>query len=419
MQFLKKLLSNSVVKNGIWMYMLQFFNMIIPLMTLPYVTRILGTEQYGVFSSAFNIVGYLQVVVEYGFSMSASREVALDKSKENLDNIFSEIVIVRGILFLGCIIGLLLFIGFYNMSKLQICSYFLLAISLLGIIFQVDWLFQGLQDMKYIAITNVIARTLSTILIFLFVKNNDGVLLYCLFYASSPIISNIIGLIIIKTKYDIKFVKVHFNNLLREIKKGWYIFTTQFTSRVFGSVGTTFLVFFSTSSTVGIFSAIQKIPNVVLMLWLPISQIIYPVVSKKINKSMEQGLKFVLNLRKKLLIFFGVIISLMIPLSKTIVLMAFGNEYVSSYYWLIPLLLWSFVSIDNGLLGVQILLGSGHDKQYSRCFLISVIVTIISNGYFIYLWGGFGASLAPLLSESVLDVLLLKEVKKLMRKSYE
>ena len=61
------------VKNGIWMYLLQFFNAVVPILTLPYITRVLGSAGYGVFSIAFNIVSYMQVMVEYGFGMQQEK----------------------------------------------------------------------------------------------------------------------------------------------------------------------------------------------------------------------------------------------------------------------------------------------------------------------------------------------------------
>lgn len=97
--------------------------------------------------------------------------------------------------------------------------------------------------------------------------------------------------------------------------------------------------------------------------------------------------------------------------AKPIVWFAFGHEYASSYLLLIPLLAWVVISIDNNFWGVQILLGSGHDKEYSICFQINVLITIFLNLLFIYLWGSVGASLAPLVSEVILDVMLIVIVK--------
>ena len=74
---LKSMLEKTVVKNGIWMYLYYFFNSVFSLLIVPYITRVLGTAEFGVFSIAVNIINYLQVLVEYGFTMSASRKVAL------------------------------------------------------------------------------------------------------------------------------------------------------------------------------------------------------------------------------------------------------------------------------------------------------------------------------------------------------
>ena len=88
-------------KNGVWMYLLQFFNAIVPMLTIPYITRILGAAQYGVFSMALNIVTYLQVVVEYGFGMSATRKVALFE-RENIDRLFTAVLFSRIFLLILC-----------------------------------------------------------------------------------------------------------------------------------------------------------------------------------------------------------------------------------------------------------------------------------------------------------------------------
>ena len=167
---IKDLLSSKEINNGIWMYLLQFFNTVIPLITLPYVTRILGTSKYGVFSTSFNLVGYLQVVVEYGFAMSATREIALEHSQSKINKLFSTILYCRAILFILCILFSIIYLFFWHPSTIQIISYWLLSITLIATMMQENWLFQGLQDMKYISLTNIIARVITTVLIFLCVK---------------------------------------------------------------------------------------------------------------------------------------------------------------------------------------------------------------------------------------------------------
>lgn len=413
---IKNILSNKIINNGIWMYLLQLFNTVIPLITLPYVTRILGTSKYGVFSASFNLVGYLQVVVEYGFAMSATREVALEHDKDKVDKLFSTILYCRGLLLLACVAFSFIYLIVWHPTRIQFLSYWMLMILVLATTIQENWLFQGLEDMKYIAITNIVSRTLTMILIFAFVKDVNDLLIYCFLYAVSPLISNLFGLIIAKIKYNIEFVSVSLKDMIMEFKFGWYIFTTQFTSKVFGAIGVTFLTFLDTSSTVGIFSAIQKIPNALILMWSPISTILYPEVSKKMKVSFFEGKKYVLHIRKYLLLLFLIPIIILSLFASPVVKIAFGDHYAVHAFWLVPLLMWLFVSIDNNFWGIQILLGSGHDKEYSTCFLISVVATILFNWFFIKLWGGTGAAWAPFASELLLDVLLIFAVKNVEKK---
>lgn len=132
--------------------------------------------------------------------------------------------------------------------------------------------------------------------------------------------------------------------------------------------------------------------------------------------SFFEGERFVLHIRKYLLLVFLILIVLLSVFSYPIVKIAFGLSYAVNSSWLIPLLFWLLLSIDNNFWGIQILLGSGHDKEYSACFLISVIATILFNFVFIKLWGGLGAAWAPIASELLLDVLLIVAVKKIENK---
>lgn len=414
-QKLKELLHKKSVQNGAWMYALQFFNMVVPLLTLPYITRVLGSSMYGTFSTALNIVSYLQVVVEYGFIMSATRKVAISGTKD-LNKTFTTVVLGRVLLLVACILISMGYI-FLNIKNKSLCfSFLILLICLLGVCVQMNWLFQGMQEMKYISIVNVVARSVSTALIFIFVKSTSDLYLYCLLYSVSPFLSGFIGLFLAKKKYALHFIKISFKDVLEELKDGFYVFTTQLSAKVFGAIGITFLGIFASSSVVGIYSAIQKIPNVLILLWSPIDQVIYPITSKHYKNGFNEGQKFVKWARKKILPLFIVLAAIIAVFSKPVVQILYGSEYSPFFYWLLPLLAWLIVSIDNNFWGVQNLLGSGHDKEYGEAFQIGVVATIVLNLLFIWLWGGMGAAIAPLVSELVLNILLRWKTSAIVKK---
>lgn len=400
-------INSKSLENGVWLYLLQAFNTIIPLITLPYVTRVLGADGYGTFSIALNIVLYLQVVVEYGFGMSATREVAIsDKSQNKLNILFTTVLYTRLFLYFISILIALLYLILTKATFLLSLSMMVMVLCLFGYCVQQNWVFQGMQEMKYISLVNIVSRSISTILIFIFVKDFNDIVLYSFLYSISPLLSGIIGLIVARKKYRIKIVKVSFNDVTQQAINGWYVFTTQLSAKVFGAIGITFLGLFSTESIVGIYSAIQKIPNIILLAWSPISQVLYPITSQEMALDFNNGLKKVNRYRNVILPIFIVVSVIIAMFSKNIVKFAFGKEYTDYFYWVIPLLLWLIISIANNFIGVQTLLASGKDKEYSFCFQISVVFTILINFILVYFYGGNGAAVAPVISETILFVLL-------------
>lgn len=398
---------NTVIKNGIWMYLLQFFNAVVPLITLPYITRILGASNYGTFSIALNIIIYLQVLVEYGFGMSATRKIAIKEDNPRDDNkLFTSVFVSRlSLLIVACLLSLIYMAVKQTDNSLSLCV-IVLDMMLIGTAFQMNWYFQGKQSMMYISLINIVSRSISVALIFLLVKDSSDLVLYCALYSTSSFLSGIIGFVLAIVSFHLAFVRIHLVDVLNELKDGFYVFTTQLSAKVFGAIGITFLGIFAVESQVGIFSAIQKISAVLMLGWTPIAQVLYPISSKKLSNGFLEGEKYVLHIRNIVMPIF-LLVSLLVGLfSKQIVLILYGTEYISYWYWVIPLLIWMLLSINNNFLGIQILLGSGHDKEYSTIFQISVIITILVNALLISNFKGNGASVAPAISELFLMILL-------------
>lgn len=411
---LKKMTQKTVVKNGLWMYLMQIFNTVVPLLTLPYITRILGASQYGVFSIALNLLTYFQVVVEYGFGMSATRKIALTgKESTILNKTFTAVLFSRLCLLALCGSATLVYFLLSGAEKQERECLVILMLALLGNSMQLNWFFQGIQQMQFISIISIVSRSISVLLTFLLVKDADDLLLYCLLYAVSPFINGILGIAIAHSRYGLKLIRIQVGDIVAELKEGWYVFTTQLSAKVFGAIGITFLGIFATSAEVGIYAAINKIPNMIILAWTPIAQVMYPVSSRKMKESFVTGRKFI---RKVQLIIIPLAVCgavLISAFSKPVIRIAFGEEYAAFSYWVIPMLAWLVTAINNNFWGIQTLLGSGHDKEYSRCFQIGVVCTIVLNLILIYFFKGNGACIAPFLSEVILGILLYIEIKKI------
>lgn len=412
---IKSLLKAKAARNGIWLYCAQIFNLVCPMLSLPYVTRILGADKYGVFSIALNIITYLQVLVEYGFGMSATRKIAQSDDDSHINRLFSSVLLSRGLLLILSIMISVAYIAFANGDTEENVCIIILSLTLVATTFQLNWLFHGKQDMMYPAILTMVSRMLSLIFTIAFVKAASDIYLYCVIYSVFPLIGNTVSLLFAKKQYKIKLEKVSISNICCELKDGWYVFTTQMSSKVFAGIGVTFLGIFATTFETGVYSTIQKIPYILTLIWSPIGQVIYPMLSQKYDDSFECGLDYVKKMMRFFVSAFFLMCLLIGVFAKPIVYVVFGNEYVPFFYWIYPQLLWAFFGILNNFLGVQILLASGYDKVYARCFYMGVVFNIAINLLLIMRLGGWGASIAPLCSEVFLTVLMLCSILKIKK----
>ena len=408
---MNKIWNSRLLKNGIWLFILQVFNTVVPMITLPYVTRILGTAGYGDFSLALNWILYFQVIVEYGFGYWGSRKVATS-GRDELQRTFSMIITSRIILLLFSFIAMCIVYFLSGKSINHFICMCILFSMVLGVAFQLTWLFQGMQNMKFITIINAISRLISVILIFVLVKQSDDVYLYCFLYSCTYIFSAIIGLYMSNRLYGLNVMFCSIKDARFAFIEAWPLFISQAMSKVLSGFGVTVLGMLATNSAVGIYSAIYKIPYTMALFFNPVSQAIYPDISVAFSKSKKTGYKRVKRIASLVIpLFFSAAIIIAL-LHHPLITILFGNEYSNYSEVLIPLAAWFVLSIVNNFLGIQILVASGHQKEYSKAFLISAVSSIalyLILGYFFDL---LGIAFATCAAEFLLTVLLIFDVKK-------
>ena len=401
---INKALKSKVFSNSIYLYILQIFNTIIPLLTLPYITRILGDDQYGIFSKMLNYVIYLQAVVEYGFNLAGARKISLCNSENERNKIFSSIMYSRMLLFLlsSVIIGILLF--FVAETPTHRLCMLILSLLLVGEVFTQTWFLQGLQHMKVIMLISVISRSLSTLCIFLFVNNVSDLLLYAVLYVVTNLLTAGVGTIIVIHKFNARLLKFDFVNVKNSLQDGWPLFTTSFASKVCSGFAITVLGMFCSDAVVGGYSAIQKIPYILVMLFAPIAQALYPYICRLYVENTARGVKALKILAMCILSICLVGVLLLIFMRSLIIEVLYGTEYIQYSNLIIPLACWLFFSIANNFLGIQILVARGYQKQYSRCFMISLLILVALNLLGGYLFGASGVAIATMLGEGVLTI---------------
>lgn len=402
---IKQILKSKVFSNGVYLYILQVFNVIIPLLTIPYITRILGDSQYGVFSKILNYITYCQAIVEYGFTLAGARRITLwCNSGEERNKIFSSITYSKILLIIiSCPIVMVLTFTIAKNSTQKVCM-LILALMLVAEAFTQTWIFQGLQYMRPIMFVSVISRTISTVCMFAFVKKPDHLLLYALLYVSTNLITALLGTTIVMKKFKIRFTFINKDELFFVLKDGWPLFTTSFASKLCSGFAITSLGFFCTDAVIGGYSAVQKVPYILVMMFAPVGQAIYPFICRLYDDNLNKGIKFLKVIASIVLCVCMIGVVIIIILRDWLIGFAFGKDYLCYAELIIPLAVWMFFSIANNFLGIQILIARGYQKQYSRCFLISIVVLVVLCLALGYLAGAMGVASATLMGELVLTV---------------
>lgn len=392
---------------------LQGVNIIVPFLTVPYVTRVFGASTYGVFAVALNWVTYFQMIVEYGFDLSATRRVvgAADDPKK-LNALVSAVVAARLLLVALCLVVTGVLAVSCVATGEQLGCMVVLFSMLVGIALQLNWLFLGLQDMKFITVATAAARVASAILIVLMVNRADQLLLYAFLYSFTFLLSGVLTHVFAWKKYRVRLAPIRVKDVRDIFKDGFPLFLSNAASKIISNVGVTVLGVFQTTAVVGSYSVALKIPQIINMMFSPVSQALYPKVNEVCLQSKTEARHYVLKLATPIVGAFTLCLAAIVILRRPLVGLLFGEDYLSCADALIPLALWVILGVVNNFLGVQLLIPFGYQTVYSRLVLIDSVLSLVLNVVLGATFGAIGVASAVAIAEAVLTALLYLSLRK-------
>ena len=182
-------MKKSITKNYIYNLIYQVVVLILPLITAPYISRVLGAENIGIYSYTISIVTYFILFGSLGIAIYGQREIAYLQGKPGeYSKTFWEIVMLR---FLTISISVLIFYFVFAQQGQYAVYYRILLLELFATCLDISWFFQGLEEFKKTVIRNTVVKIISIICIFTFVKTSNDLLKYFLIYVFSTTIGNI------------------------------------------------------------------------------------------------------------------------------------------------------------------------------------------------------------------------------------
>lgn len=402
--------NNGLKKNTIYSVIKTCSAIVFPLITFPYISRVLLAENVGKINFGLSIVSYFTLIAGLGISTYAIRECAAVKNdRKKLGNIASQIYsinIITTIVAYGLLLCTLLF---YNkMGNYRL----LITIQSLSIVFTTigaDWLNTATEDFGYITIRTVLFQLISLILMFAFVHEPKDYYKYAVISLVSSSGANLVNV-----WYRRKYCKLRFTleiNWKKHFTPIVYMFVMILAQTILNSVDTTMLGLIHGDLAVGIYSTATKISNIISQLGGAIMWVVIPRLSIYFA---EKNYSEINNMLKTVLVF---LTTLGFPLAlgtifvaDDIITIIAGKGYEPSANVLRVLMIGFLISQFSGFLGNAILLPSKQEKYYMLVCVVSALVNIVTNYIFIPKYGAVAAAGTTVLSTVVVVVLLLFKV---------
>jgi O-antigen/teichoic acid export membrane protein len=377
---------------------------ILAMINVPYLTRTLGVADYGVLAFVISINAYLFLIIDWGFSLGSTRDIAQARGDaETIRRIFWQTMTAKGILSLLATLVLFVVVGLHRVPS----AIYLVLPGLLNIIaavFSVDWLVQGLERMGLFTLYSVGGRTLVVVLTFILVHNPSDTWIACGLQGFGSLIGSLAGFVIACRFLKMGRPIIAWRPAALQIWDYRHYFLSQSTWIAYSTAAPLFLTFAAGSTAVGLFAGADRIARIAMALIVPVSMVMYPRVNALMAHSREAAAN-VAGPFLALQILFASLLTLVFFFGATpIATLILGARFSGSaevLRWLSALPLLTGIA---GTLSRQFLIPLGWNRAVSRITLICTAVYLVLLAGFSRWMGAPGAAIALIITETVISL---------------
>lgn len=378
--FIKKGSQNKkIIQNFCYLTILQVFNLLIPLITYPYLIHVIGKGKFGLIIFAQAVISYLVILISFGFNISAIKEISVNRNdKRTIGVIVNSVFIIKFCLFVFSVLltTLLVFIipQAYNN---KILFYLTLWMCLYELIFP-TWYFQGIEEMKYITYVTFFSRLFFVILTFIMIKKESDYLLIPILNGVGAMIAGVISIYIIYCKHKIEFFIPKYIEIKKYFKESIPIFVSNLSTSLSLTTNKIILGIFIGMNEVAYYELADKISNIIKTPIHLIAQSIYPRVAFTKNPTF---------LRKSFYFAFIISVILLIIglLTSNILIKLFGGNEMKDAVSIFRILLISIIPVTVSVFFANlVLIIWGFNKEFLKSRLYMNVLYFLCIG-FIYL----------------------------------
>lgn len=387
----------------------QILNIILPIITAPYVSRVLGAENIGYYSYSFSVANYFVLFAMLGINNYGNKYIAEVKADQNkLNEAFSNLFALHCISSIITMVAYLFYVQTTSDNRIyaMICCFYLI-----GALLDINWLFFGLEEFKITVTRNTLFKVGTVCAVFIFVRNSTDTWKYILVMALGNVISQGI-LWYIRSRY-VKFVKPKWILMKSNIKPLFILFVPVIAVSVYKIMDKIMIERMSNTIQVGYYENAEKIINVPMGLITAVGVVMLPRAAALLSNKRDDVLKKSISVTIKYVMILAYALTFgLIAIGTDFAQVFFGNEFKPSGLMIQGLAITiPFMAFAN-IIRTQYLIPKG----YNRIFIVSVVsgafVNFVVNFFLIQLMGANGAVVGTILAEIVVCVIQAFAVSK-------
>lgn len=389
----------TVKYNYIMNSLLTLASIVFPLITFPYVSRVLGATSYGKYSFASSLISYFSMFASLGIPTYGIRVCAKVRNDEvKLKKLVGELLVINAITTL--VVMIVLVASVFCIPKLQENAALILVLSI-NIIFNVigvTWLYSALEQYKYITVRSVAFKIVSLVLTFFLIKNENNYIEYAVIAVIAGSGSYIFNFI--KARKYISFKHVTLQGLKSHCKLILVLFAASIAASIYTNLDTVMIGFMSTDIDVGYYTAAVKIKNILLSFISSLGSVLLPRMSyyysindqKSINSTLNKSMHYTLLIALPLTLFFMI-------MAKDSVLFLSGSDYSGAIVPMIIIMPTLFLVGLAQITANQMLIPQGHEQIFLYSTCLGAIIDLVLNFILIPSYGSAGAAIGTVGAE--------------------